>query len=159
MVNSNPQSPETSVFYKYLITIITILLFISQEAKSDASYTSFNEAYYNSWLSKQLNGVSEKRYDYITQSGESGYILVDVDTEAYVIEGGLDKRSSLDSLQQALFASVVSNKKPAIAIYDTDNFLGKFEFRIFSAAKRARVDVFWVRKEKIIFLNYSEEFK
>lgn len=156
MVNSKYQSPEISIYYKCLITIITLFLFFSDEAKSDVS---FNETFYNSRLSKQLNGIEEKRYDYITQSGESGYILVDVDTEAYVIEGGLDKRSSLDSLQQALFASVVSNKKPAIAIYDTDNFLGKFEFRIFSAAKRARVDVFWVRKEKIIFLNYSEEIK
>ena len=45
-----------------------------------------------------------------------GSIRVDVVTDEYVIEGGLDKRSSLDSIQQAVFASTIADRKPAVAI-------------------------------------------
>ena len=50
-------------------------------------------------------------------------------TNKYVIEGGLDKRSSLDSIQQAVFASTLSSKESAVAVYDTDGFWGKYEQR------------------------------
>ena len=140
-----------------LFITIVFLTFAAFEANSQTNpNVRTNEANYNLWLSKQLNGALENRYDFETHSGEKGYISVDVTTDDYVIEGGIDKRSSLDSIQQALFASVLSGKKPAVAIYDTDNFLGKFEFRIFSAAKKAKIDVFWVRNEKITFLNNSK---
>ena len=49
----------------------------------------------------------------------------DIETASEVIEGGLDKRSSLDSIQQAIFASTLTGKKPAVAIYDSDGNWGK----------------------------------
>ena len=51
-------------------------------------------------------------------------------TDEYVIEGGLDKRSSLHSAQQAVFAATLTDKKPAVAIYDNDGQWGKYEHRI-----------------------------
>ena len=52
-----------------------------------------------------------------------------------VREGGLDKRSSLDSVQQALFASAITEKTPAVVIYDTNGVWGKIEYRVSTAAK------------------------
>ena len=59
------------------------------------------------------------------------------------IEGGKDKRSSLDSIQQVVFASILANKKPAVAIYDTDGMWGKYEHRVWAAAKDLGVKFIW----------------
>ena len=66
----------------------------------------------------------------------------------YVIEGGLDKRSSLDSVQQTLFASTLTGKKPVIVIYDTDGIEGRFEYRIKTVAKNLGI--------KFYNLNWQE---
>ena len=50
-----------------------------------------------------------------------------------------DKRSSLDSLQQALFFSVLTGKRPTVVIYDTDGQEGRFEYRIRTACQKAGV--------------------
>ena len=49
-----------------------------------------------------ISGRREVRHAY-TCPTEQSYIVVDCETEDMVYEGRLDKRSSLDSLQQALF--------------------------------------------------------
>ena len=56
-----------------------------------------------------------------------------------VYEGELDKRSSSDSLQQALFFSHMIGKAPAVVIYDTDGREGRFEYRIRTACEKAGV--------------------
>ena len=58
-----------------------------------------------------------------------------------VYDGGLDKRSSLDSLQQALFFSVLTGKQPEVVIYDTDGQEGQFEYRIRTACQKAGFDL------------------
>ena len=45
-------------------------------------------------------------------------------------EGGPEKRSSLDSVPQALFFSVLSGKEPVAVIYNTAGESGKIEYRI-----------------------------
>ena len=62
-----------------------------------------------------------------------------------VYEGGLDKRSSLDSLQQALFFSSLTDKQPAVVIYDTDGHVGKYEHRIRVACEKANVRFLTIR--------------
>ena len=64
---------------------------------------------------------------------------VDCETGTMVYEGGLDKRSSLDSVQQALFFSHVTGKRPAVVIYDSDGREGQFEYRIRTACEKAGV--------------------
>ena len=82
-----------------------------------------------------IGGVEEVRYDY-----DYGYIKVDCETPEYVIEAGLDKRSSLDSLQQSLFFNYITGKTPMIVIYDTDGEEGMYEYRIRTAAELAGVE-------------------
>ena len=62
------------------------------------------------------NGETEVTFEY--EYGLKGNtpltasIRIDIVTDEYVIEGGKDKRSSLDSIQQAVFASTLADKKP-----------------------------------------------
>ena len=62
-----------------------------------------------------MGGETEVRHEYTYPSGQS-YIWMDCETADTVYEGGLDKRSSLDSVQQALFAASLTGKKPAVVI-------------------------------------------
>ena len=77
-----------------------------------------------------IGGVEEVRLNY-----ELGYVKADCVTETQVIEAGLDKRSSLDSIQQAVFFSVLTDKEPVVVIYDTDGKEGKYEYRIRNACE------------------------
>ena len=79
-----------------------------------------------------------------------GFVRVDIITDDNVIEGGLDKRSSLDSIQQAVFASTLTNLNPAVAVYDTDGVWGKYEYRIWSAAKKLGLKFIWYKDFEII---------
>ena len=69
--------------------------------------------------------------------------------DKYVIEGGNDKRSSLDSIQQAVFASKISGKLPAVAIYDTENVWGVYEHRIKEACDELNVKFIWFSNGEI----------
>ena len=99
-----------------------------------------NEDFYNLRLANHLGGRTEVTYNYDYNINGSApriaSIRIDIVTDEYVIEGGLDKRSSLDSIQQAVFASTLTGKKPAVAIYDTNGTWGKYEHRIYSSAKK-----------------------
>lgn len=86
-----------------------------------------------------LGGEAEQSHAY-SVGGDLHRIRVDCETETRVVEAGLDKRSSLDSLQQAMFAASVTGKAPMVAIFDTDGREGPYELRIRRAAKRAGVD-------------------
>ncbi len=116
-----------------------------------------NEDFFNLKLANYLGGRTEISYNYDYNINGStpriASIRIDIVTDEYVIEGGLDKRSSLDSIQQAVFASTLTGKKPAVAIYDTNGSWGKYEHRIFSSAKKLGVKFFWVSGNQIKELN------
>ena len=97
-----------------------------------------SEAEYNRRFCATVNGEMETRHGYTSASGRS-YTQVDCETNTTVYEGGLDKRSSLDSLQQALFFSVLTGKRPAVVIYDTDGKEGRFEYLIRTACQKSGV--------------------
>ena len=94
-----------------------------------------------------------KAYDIFNSFTTINTIRVDVINNKYVIEAGLDKRSSLDSIQQALFASRVTGKIPVVVIYDTDGFFGKYEFRIETAARAIGIKFY------IVSMNDIKNFK
>ena len=126
----------------------------SQSKSSNSSGMSFgNEDTFNLRLANHLGGKTEVTYNYdynINGSTPSiASIRIDIVTDEYVIEGGLDKRSSLDSIQQAVFASTLTGKKPAVAIYDTNDYWGKYEHRIYSSAKKLGIKFFWVSGNKV----------
>ena len=97
-----------------------------------------SEDEYNRRFCEAVGGVTETRHTY-TYEGGSSYVKIDCETDTTVYEGGLDKRSSLDSLQQSLFFSVLTGKQPAVVIYDTDGQEGRFEYRIRAACRKAGV--------------------
>ena len=99
-----------------------------------------NEDEYNKTFCAGIGGVTETRHQY-----PKGYVKVDCETSDSVYEGGLDKRSSLDSLQQAVFFSVLTGKEPVVVIYDTDGKLGKYEYRIMKACEKVGVRFLRVR--------------
>jgi len=68
-------------------------------------------------------------------------IRVDCENSNRVVEFGLDKRSSLDSLQQALFAAEITGKEAVVVLIDTDGVMGRFEWRIARAANIAGVPI------------------
>jgi hypothetical protein len=77
-------------------------------------------------------------------TGES-YVLVDCETESTVYEGGKgNTRSSLDSIQQALFFAHLTGKEPAVVIYDTDGKMGRFKHRIRVVCEMAGVTFYSV---------------
>lgn len=98
-----------------------------------------NEQSYTQAFCAQVGGQTEVRHPYTYPTGQS-HIRVDCETADTVYEGGLDKRSSLDSIQQALFASTLTGKTPAVVIYDTDGKMGRFEHRIQEACERAGIE-------------------
>jgi len=67
-------------------------------------------------------------------------IRVDCETPTEVIEVGLDSRSSLDSIQQALFAAHLTGKTPVVLMIDRDGRVGPYETRIAAAARMAGVE-------------------
>ena len=110
----------------------------TSENSCSSTRSTVSEGEYNRRFCAAVGGVTETRHNYI-HAGGSSYVRVDCETERMVYEGGLDKRSSLDSLQQALFFSHLTGKQPAVAIYDTDGREGRFEYRIRTACEKAEV--------------------
>ena len=113
-----------------------------------APRTMASEDDYNRWFCARINGKTATRHGY-TSAGGRNYVEVDCETGTLVYEGGLDKRSSLDSVQQALFFSHVTGKRPAVVIYDTDGREGRFEYRIRVACRKAGVRYEVFRKQSI----------
>ena len=117
-----------------LVTLITLLCTALYDQSVAEDEDTFNES-----LCRSLGGTREVRHYYGYGEGQRGYVIVDCETDSFVIEGGLDKRSSLDSLQQALFFSSLTGKKPAVVIHDTDGKIGKYEHRIRVSSEKAGV--------------------
>ena len=105
---------------------------------SETETAPTSEADFNAIFCTEIGGEQEVRLDYSYGLGES-YVVADCVTADTVWEGGLDKRSSLDSVQQALFFAAVTGKAPGVVIYDTDGVEGQYEFQIRTAAELAGV--------------------
>lgn len=97
-----------------------------------------NEAAAIALICAALGGEEEVTHTFPLSEGTSA-IRVDCETDFYVIEVGLDKRSSLDSVQQAVFASILTGKDPMVIIVNTDGLYGTFEHRITTVANYLRV--------------------
>ena len=108
------------------------------------------EADYNKLFCNEVGGQLEVRHYYNFAVGRS-YVVVDCETSDTVWEGGLDRDSSLDSVQQALFFHHVTGKTPAVVIYDTDGVEERYEYRIRIGAELAGIRyVSYNGKDKVI---------
>lgn len=122
----------------FLLAPVVVLLLCSQAL-------SQSEDDFNDRLCDLLDGNREVRHYFAYGDGQRGYVTVDCETDYYVIEGGLDKRGSLDSLQQALFFGEITGKIPLVVIYDTDGVIGVYEHRVRVAC--AAAGVFFLRMD------------
>ncbi|MEC7761770.1 MAG: hypothetical protein VX874_07695 [Pseudomonadota bacterium] len=86
-----------------------------------------------------LGGEAEVRHPY-SAAYDLHYIIVDCETEDTVYEVGLDKRSSTDSLHQALFAAQLTGKTPGIVMIDTNGREDQYEYQVRSTAQSAGVE-------------------
>ena len=93
------------------------------------------ESDYNTLFCAEQGGQQETRHNY-SYGSEQSYVVVDCETANMVWEGGLDKRSSLDSIQQALFFANLTGKEPGVVIYDTDGIEGQYEYQIRTVAEQ-----------------------
>lgn len=82
-------------------------------------------------------------------------IRTDCETADEVFEIGLDKRSSLDSLQQALFAAHLTGKRPVVLIIDRDGRQGPYETRIAIAAQMVGVEYRTIDRDFLIRLQMA----
>lgn len=81
-----------------------------------------------------LDGEAETHHAY-TAVGETRHVEVDCETATHVYEVGLDKRSSIDSAHQAIFASVLTGKSPGIVMIDTNGQEDRFELQVRTTAQ------------------------
>lgn len=90
----------------------------------------------------------------VTHAYSVGYdlhrIRVDCETATQVIEVGRDTRSSLNSIQQALFASHVTGKTPLVVLIDTDGREGPYELRVRTAAEMVGIEVRVFHEEALV---------
>lgn len=138
--------------FKILLTITFLYLIIAilypWEKKRDQLPIHKNELYYNNLFCESVGGNTEVKHSYQYGSKRS-YIKVDCETKNFVYEGGIDKRSSLDSIQQAIFFSTLTKKKPAIVIFDTNGKYGKYERRIKASADKIGIKFIRVKYESM----------
>ena len=99
------------------------------------------EAAHNAAFCQGIQGRTEVVYSYLNNAHT---IRVDCETDVSVYEGGLDRRSSLDSVHQALFASLVTGKEPVVVIYDTDGQMGPIEHQIEAVCHALTVRFLWI---------------
>ncbi len=123
----------------FALLLFALLLAALPFAPDRAASARPNEAALNKALAAKIGGRTEVRHYYFA-SGRRYYVRVDIETDSHVIEGGLDKRSSLDSVQQATFAAHLTGKRPRVIIYDRDGKEGPFEYRIRIAAQALGID-------------------
>jgi hypothetical protein len=100
---------------------------------------------YNQKLAHCLGGQVETRLAY-----PKGFVRVDIETKTHLIEAGLDKRSSLDSLQQVVFFHHLKpHKLPMIIIYDSDGIEGKIEHQLRTTSQKFGIAFYRVSTRKL----------
>jgi hypothetical protein len=106
-----------------------------------------------------LGGDPEVRVGY-TIAGGPHHIRIDCLTDAHAIEIGLDgRRSSLDSVQQALFAAGLTARAPLVVLVDTDGTEDAIEYRVKTAARIAGVSYRALDVDFLLRLQMTAPFR
>ena len=82
-----------------------------------------------------LGGAPEQRVTYDIHEGLQS-VRVDCITEAFAIEIGLDgRRSSYDSVHQAIFYGYLTERAPMVIMVDTDGIEDNTEYQVRTVAQ------------------------
>ncbi len=106
-----------------------------------------------------FGGETEVRH-YYPVVDRTHHIRVDCETDTHVIEVGFDaKRSSQDSLHQALFAAERTGKLPMIVIIDTNGVEENVQYQVETVARAASVSYLTVTKDFLIRWQMTAPFR
>ena len=106
-----------------------------------------------------LGGEAETRHDYVA-AGRDHHIRVDCETETHVVEVGFDaRRSSLDSVHQALYAAELTGKLPMVVVIDTNGVEENVEYQLRKVAGAAGVSYLTVDKDFLIRWQMTWPFR
>ncbi len=84
-------------------------------------------------------GEPEVRVNYTIDDG-THYIRADCITDTHAIEIGLDdRRSSFDSVHQAIFAAHLTDRLPMVVMVDTNGVEERAEFQVETVARQLGV--------------------
>ncbi len=87
-----------------------------------------------------LSGGETETRHYFPNIGEERYVRIDCETPTHVIEVGLDNTSSnRDSVHQALFAAILTDKTPMVIVIDTDGVEDRYQYELRKVTERAGV--------------------
>lgn len=86
-------------------------------------------------------------------------IRVDCETATHVIEVGLDKRSALDSVQQAMFAASITGKTPMVIMVDRDGREDQYELRVRTVAEMSGVEYRVYDEDFLLRWQMTEYFR
>jgi hypothetical protein len=87
-----------------------------------------------------LGGESELRVSYEIYEGPQS-VRIDCLTETHAIEIGLDgRRSSYDSVHQAIFYGYLTEREPMVILVDTDGEEDNTEYQVRTVAQALGVD-------------------
>ena len=82
-----------------------------------------------------LGGTPELRTPYVIDDGDH-HIRIDCLTPTHAVEIGLDdRRSSLDSVHQAIFAAHLTDREPMVVLVDTNGVEEAIEFQVETVAR------------------------
>jgi hypothetical protein len=106
-----------------------------------------------------LGGEVESRHDFIA-AGHAHHIRVDCETATHVVEVGFDaKRSSLDTVHQAIYAAELTGKLPMVVIIDTNGVEENVEYQVRTVAAAAGVSYMTVDKDFLIRWQMTWPFR
>jgi hypothetical protein len=106
-----------------------------------------------------LGGEAETRHDF-TAADTAHHIRVDCETDTHVVEVGFDgRRSSLDSIHQALFAANLTGKLPMVVMIDTNGVEENVEHQVRVVARGAGVSYLTVDKDFLIRWQMTWPFR
>jgi hypothetical protein len=106
-----------------------------------------------------LGGEPEVRVPYTIDAVET-YVRVDCITDTHAIEMGLDTtRSAYDSVHQATFNAIRTDRLPMVILIDTDGIESQYEYQIETVSRHYGVDYAVWDEDRLIRWQMTAPFR
>ncbi|MEM9756182.1 MAG: hypothetical protein AAF914_09320 [Pseudomonadota bacterium] len=106
-----------------------------------------------------LGGTPEVRLPYEIDDGRH-HVRADCLTDSHAIEIGLDaRRSSQDSVHQAIFAASLSARDPMVILVDTNGVEEALEYQVETVARSLGVEYLVLDRDALIRLQMTAPFR
>ncbi|MEM6609912.1 MAG: hypothetical protein AAF689_15200 [Pseudomonadota bacterium] len=106
-----------------------------------------------------LGGTPEVRTPYAIETGEH-FVRIDCLTDTHAVEIGLDdRRSSHDSVHQAIFAAELTDRAPMVVIVDTNGVEEATEYQIDTVARALDVEYRVLDRDFLLRVQMTAPFR